>query len=431
MLVRMNKRRPSTDLALAQLALAQCAPAWLADVSLCFVGKLGGLAKRAANQWVLDNGGRIVSLNDQRLEMIVLGAESFPFSLQSLDDDVLERIENRQVKLIEETEFWQRCELLDRAESLSQLYTPAMLADLLEVPVRQIRRWHRLGLIQPIKEVHRLPYFDFQEVASARRLVRWLGSASAEQIENKLVKLVGHLPGVQRPLSQLPIIVEGNLVLLRQMTGLMEPGGQTRFDFVHLDDEFEEDLVVPVYAFNPRLTSPELNVRLADSELQLAATPEQCLQEAIACEDAQDWQQAIEVYRSMMFAFGPTADVCFQIAELLYRQGDLTAARERYYMAVELDEDFVEALANLGCVLSELEQWELAVAAFEGALALHPDYADVLFHLASALDKLDRASEADGYWNQFLSLAPNSPWAQFARFRLEDLAENSSQSSES
>jgi hypothetical protein len=46
-------------------------------------------------------------------------------------------------------------------------------------------------------------------------------------------------------------------------------------------------------------------------------------------------------------------------------------------MALELEEDFVEARANLGCVLAESGELELAVAAFRGALSLHPQYADV------------------------------------------------------
>ena len=80
-------------------------------------------------------------------------------------------------------------------------------------------------------------------------------------------------------------------------------------------------------------------------------------------------------------------EICFQLAELLYRQGDASAAMERYYMAIELDEDYVEARANLGCVLAETGRHDLAIAAFEGALAYHPDYADVHYHLARSLDE--------------------------------------------
>jgi tetratricopeptide (TPR) repeat protein len=119
-----------------------------------------------------------------------------------------------------------------------------------------------------------------------------------------------------------------------------------------------------------------------------------------------------------MASGGPTAEICFLLAESLYQMHDLPAARERYYMAVELDEDYVEARANLGCVLAELGEQELAISAFEGALAYHDDYPDVHYHLARILDETERADEALAHWKAFLRLAPMSPWADEARHRL-------------
>ena len=92
-------------------------------------------------------------------------------------------------------------------------------------------------------------------------------------------------------------------------------------------------------------------------------------------------------------------------------------------MAVELDEDYVEARANLGCVLAETGQLELAVAAFQGALCYHSDYPDVHYHLARTLDDLGQHKEAEQHWHEFLLLAPSSPWSDEARTRLEDGAE--------
>ena len=116
--------------------------------------------------------------------------------------------------------------------------------------------------------------------------------------------------------------------------------------------------------------------------------------------DAATWQpvsRTKEIWRGpsnciarSLAAGGPSPEICFQLAELLYRLGDVTAARERYYMAIELDEDYVEARANLGCVLAETGQLELAVAAFQGALRYHSDYPDVHYHLARTLDDLGR-----------------------------------------
>jgi tetratricopeptide (TPR) repeat protein len=125
------------------------------------------------------------------------------------------------------------------------------------------------------------------------------------------------------------------------------------------------------------------------------------------------------MYRVALVAAGPRAEVCFRLAELLYLSGDVAAARERYSMAIELDEDYVEARANLGCVLAETGKAELAVAAFQGALRSHPDYPDVHYHLARILDDLGRDAEATVHWQRFLELTPDSPWAEEARLRLE------------
>lgn len=131
-------------------------------------------------------------------------------------------------------------------------------------------------------------------------------------------------------------------------------------------------------------------------------------------------RQAIDVYRAILVSGDFTADDHFALAELLYGEGDLSAARERYYVAIELDDDFVEARSNLGCVLAEQGDTALAEAAFRGALEYHPDYADAHYHLARLLDRLNRGPEAARHWRLFMNLAPDSPWADEARERLED-----------
>ena len=152
----------------------------------------------------------------------------------------------------------------------------------------------------------------------------------------------------------------------------------------------------------------------------VSVSAEQMRSLAAELEDAGRLSEAADLHRAAMAAAGPDPEGCFQLAELLYRQGDLSGARERYYMAVELDEDYVEARANLGCVLAETGQRELAIAAFEGALRYHPDYADVHYHLARTLDEMGHRRTAELHWRKFLALAPDSPWAVEAVDRLKD-----------
>jgi tetratricopeptide (TPR) repeat protein len=362
----------------------------------------------------------VIEKPDASVQLAIVGEEELPFPEADrleewFDEPMREAVEQGTLQVITETQLWQRLGLVDSQQDVRQLYTPAMLAQLLGVPVAVIRRWHRRGLIVPVREVRRLPYFNFQEVATARRLAELLAAGvSPQTIEKKLGVLARYVPGVERPLAQLSVIVEGKQILLRQGDGLIEPGGQLRFDFDAWEARSQD--VAPRWhaeADQATVAMPEA------AESQPAPTsPEELCRLAADLEEDGQLVAAAEMYRAAIAAAGPNAEVCFQVAELLYRQGDLAGARERYYMAVELDEDYVEARANLGCVLAETGQRDLAVAAFEGALAYHGDYADVHYHLARTLDDLGRRGDADDHWRAFLDLAPDNPWADEARARL-------------
>jgi tetratricopeptide (TPR) repeat protein len=366
---------------------------------LAFVGKLASMARRDAAQLVRQHGATVLEKPDAFAHLIVVGEEEFPLPSTGdqndwFDDVTRQKVEQRAIEVITETQLWQRLGLVDSQHDIHRLYTPAMLADLLRVPVAVIRRWHRRGLIVPVREVRRLPYFDFQEVATARRLAELLAAgASPRAMEKQLGAFARYLPDVARPLAQLSVIVQGKEILLRQGDGLLEPGGQLRFDF----DAWQEEPPPP---------------------RSIPSTPEQMCRLAAELEEDGQLAAAADMYHAAMAASGPKPETCFLLAELLYRLGDLGAARERYYMAVEMDEDYVEARANLGCVLAETGQHELALAAFEGALRYHPDYADVHYHLARTLDEMNRRDEAEDHWRAFLAEAPDSPWAEEARSRL-------------
>jgi tetratricopeptide (TPR) repeat protein len=383
---------------------------------VAFAGKLGAMNRREAKQVVRAAGGVMSEQVGAEVDLIVIGADQKPSDNYSelLSDGVLEAAGQGTLEIISETEFWQRLGHVEAETDARRLYTPAMLSELLGVPLSTIRRWHRRGLITPFRQVNRLAYFDYEEVASARHLAQLIAAGeSPREIETKLGRLAEMFPSLQRPLSQLSIIIEGHSLLLRQGAGLIEPGGQMRIDFAALESggHTESTANSAVLAFPGRDESPS-------NEAGHWTTAEEFLEAAIELEDSGDISDAIEVYRSMLLALGPTPDVVFRLAELLYQTGDLPAARERYYLAVELDPEYVEARSSLGCVLVELRQWALAEAAFRGALEHHPDYPDVHFHLARLLDELDRRVEASKYWQEFLQLAPRSPWADEARERL-------------
>jgi tetratricopeptide (TPR) repeat protein len=376
---------------------------------VAFAGKLAGMSRREAQQAVRDQGAVPVDRLEDAPQVVVIGEGDLGDVADWFErhDELRSAAERGECSVITETQLWEQLGLVDGEGDVRRLYTPAMLAALLGVPLAVVRRWHRRGLIVPAREIRRLPYFDFQEVATARRLAELVAAGNSPQrIEKKLAALQRLVPGVERPLAQLSVLVEGKELLLRQGDGLIEPGGQLRFDFE-----------APPASQSPPIALPFLPQPGANSDAP-PLSPEELCAWAARKDDEGELEAAAELYRAALVAGGPSATTCFVLAELLYRLGDLSGARERYYMAIELDEDYVEARANLGCVLAETGQLELAVAAFQGALSYHVDYPDVHYHLARTLDDLGRGEEAEQHWRIFLELSPDSPWATAASERL-------------
>ena len=293
-------------------------------------------------------------------------------------------------------------------EAVCRQYTPAMLAELLRVPAAAIRRWHRRGALIPTRVVQRLPYFDFAEVAVARRLAQlWHAGCSLGVIDRRLAELARRTPRSARPLADPALVVEGRRLYLRRGDDLAEPGGQLLLDFDAPSPEDDATAVPAVIALASR-----------GGESPAASLIEQLQDEALDWEDQGRLDRAAECYRSLLLAAGPIAEIQFALADVLYRRGELPAARERYYAALELDDEYVEARASLGCVLAELGELELAAATFAGALQQQPEFADGHYHLAHVLDRLERRPEAAEHYRAFLHLAPESPWADDARARL-------------
>jgi len=365
---------------------------------VALVGRLAGVTHREAESLLRQRGAVVLDEVDEQVQLIVLGEHGLPRPewLARLDPPVRAAVDQGTARVIDETELWRDLGLVDSGAQVSRLYTPRMLAELVAVAPGRLRSWQKQGLLSAAREVHRLAYFDFAAVITARRLKELTDAGlTTKAINASLVRLGRWSPQVERPLAELPLVVADGQLLLRRGDTLVDVDGQGRIDFEPASEPVTEEPVQEAPA-------------TADEWLDLAAD----------LDETGDLPGAIEACRAALTAAGPNAEISFQLAELFYRQGDYSAARERYFMAIELDEGFVEARANLGCILAETGYVDLAVAAFEGALAYHAEYPDVHYHLARALDELGRHTESEVHWRAFLDLSPDSPWAELARRRL-------------
>lgn len=372
--------------------------AWIAGRRLAIGSSLESMSRRAAAETLRRYGATVADLTDDALDGILIG-------------DAEPAVARSGVAVIRETELWQRLGLVEGTD-LRRLYTPAMLAELVGTSVATIRRWHRQGTLIAAHCVRRLPYFDFTETAVARKLIELADAGcSLSMIDRRLARLAARLPDVPRPLADPRVVVDGRRLYLRQGDDLTEPGGQLLLDFDAGNEAAAEPAVLSFDQDDAAEEGP-MFATLRD--------------EALAHEEQGELQAAVDIYRSILAAGGPTADLHFALGDVLYRQGDLSAARERFYAALELDEQFVEARLNLGCVLAETGDLELAEAAFVGTLSFHRDYADAHYHLARVLEQLGRESEAVGHYQQFLELSPESAWAAAARARLNATSSDAS-----
>lgn len=389
----------------------------LSGERVTFTGVLASMTHAAAGELVVQQGGEATDHVSRQLTMIVVGEEGWP-----LEDDgrvslklreVMEwQLKGEPVRVVNESDFLRMVGLAEHSEEVRRLHTPAMLSQLLNVPVHVIRRWERVGLIRSVRQVHRLPYFDFQEVASARRLSELLqAGVPREEIEHSLRALANVAAGERRPFEQLEILARDQKVLVRDRYGWRDPRGQRLLDFDGdaADREMEEngDDAAPVAISFLEARQKAMEVERRDWFVE-------------GCRhiDAGDLAEAVEAFRMALMLEPQNPEVHFHLGDALYRLGRTHAALERYYTAVELDHDYLEAWTQIGCLHSQLNEHSSAVDALSVAIDIHDDYPDAHFHLAESLAALGRFAEAVPHWQSYLEHDRRGPWADLARQRL-------------
>lgn len=305
----------------------------------------------------------------------------------------------------------------DDSSGVRRLYTVTMMADVLGAPPAAVRHWVRTGLLKAVRRSGSIEWFDFRQLVVGKTLVRLLsGGLSLREIDAKLDTLA---PGGAREAAQIceRIVTDGRRLSIRRDGRLVGGGGQLQFGFYVDGLQRHEAEPQPL----PAVLSPR-TVEVAVEDVVPQPDEPTCVTDLVELaadlETAGEFTEAAEALRAALQAGGADARIVFMLAELLYRMGDLTAARERYYAAVELDADHLEARTSLGCVLAELGEHELALAALEGVLRQEPDYADAHWHMAGVLFDIGRPAAARRKLRTFLTLAPESPWAALARERL-------------
>lgn len=372
--------------------------------SVVIAGRLASMTQADLTSVIRSFGGRVMPAVGPRTSVLVIGLESPPIDSRGQLDRKLSEAERLQnlgfsIKSYPEDEFLDYLGLSDAHSRVSRHYSLADLTRLLAVPRDRIRGWIRAGLIEPVATVHRLYFFDFQQVAQLKSLCRFMQQPVATStLRKSFAQLRKWLPAAGQPLQLLAHFDSGQRPVFRIEDKLSDAGRQLQFDF-----ETERHSTAGS-AGNPCLLEEQFEL-------------------AFQYERAGRFLDASRVYESLVERLGPQPELCFNLGNCFCALRNPADAQKQFQQAVALDPNYVEAWNNLGSVLAELDLAEKAIDAFQRALKLVPDFADTHYNLADTLDQLGRFWEARPHWQTYYQHDAESEWGKHAAARLIETTE--------
>ena len=290
-----------------------------------------------------------------------------------------------------------RFDLIGSAEPVRRLYTIGQLTQILSVKRDVIRHWMRAGLICPVEIVHRLAFFDFVQVQSAKTLCDLTKRGCFGQPHPRLPGAASAMAAGPRPNrlhnSLCLRIAAGCCCVAVTADSWRSPGSCS--------------LTLPLTP-TPRRYPPSGT-----------PTADELFDDALELHDSARYAEAASAYLKAIELDPRDPVLYFNLANVHYEQGHLEDSAAAYLAATQHDPAYVEAWNALGCVLSQLGRSKEAIVALRRAVELVPDYGDAHYNLASELESQGESRAAREHWRRYLQLDSTGPWADTAREYLE------------
>jgi tetratricopeptide (TPR) repeat protein len=359
----------------------------LRDKKVCVTGRLVSMTHAQFANLVRELGGRFLSYPNRGGLLLVVGEDGWPTERDASPTRIFQRARMLKVcgyaiEFLSEEQFFDRLGLVEHNRTITSLHTVADLTGVLNVSAARIRKWIRLGLVQPVETIHRLDFFDFRQVANAKRLQELLDEGvSLTRIRRGLEQL-GELMHVGSAFDQLSLLEHDGRLVCRLNGQLVEPRGQRLLDFGDGEDGEAEAVIFPGGA----------------------EQTEDLFGQALSLEDAGRLEEAARAYRQAI-ALEPVDPVLhFNLGNVLFALGSIEESVDAFRQAVLCDPYYAESWNNLGNAYAELGSWEQAADALQKAVTFVPGYADAHYNLADVLKRLGRSAEAAQHWSKYESL---------------------------
>jgi tetratricopeptide (TPR) repeat protein len=270
---------------------------------------------------------------------------------------------------------------------------------ILDLTPKQLDYWDRLRLVSSRKEQNDR-FYNFHDLIGLRTVKQLTESGvPAQRLGRALAALRKGILNSHAPLNELRIHSDGRDVVVERDGVRFDPlSGQTVMNFD------TRDLGEKVRVMAGR-SAEELFETALDYEMEGAAT-----------------EKTIQAYERALAADPKKLEALINCGTLYYELGNLEKAEHYFRCALESDPENSLAYSNLGSVLEELGQLPEARQHLRSAVRLEPEYADARYTLALVCEKMNAFTEARQHWREYLRLDPASPWSDYARKRIVELA---------
>jgi tetratricopeptide (TPR) repeat protein len=370
----------------------------LAGKEIALSGRLFSMSRTQAVQRILQAGGRPVREPGPSTAILVAGSALGHLTAEGMVDRNLARFrqlkqQNAPILLLNEPEFLRLLGAEEELEDFSRLYTAEQVSSIAGAPLAEVRSWVRRGLLRPARLSHRLAWFEFQDILTARNLARLTAAGvPSSTIHRSLSEIAGWLPQGDRILGQLEAYAAG-LRLRLPDGGQAEPSGQRLMDF-QSPNGGERTSATPLSRRERTSATPLSRPAEGRRPAQVSSFPDRdWFSQALQAEERGELEAAAGLYARALEA-SALPEVFFNLGNVLYELGREAQAAERYLQAVQADPNFAEAWNNLGNSLAAIGKLDDAVRAYRLALSLEPDYPEPRCNLATILDRMGRPAEA-------------------------------------
>lgn len=351
--------------------------AYLHGRKVCATGRLLCLTHVELRTLVEASGGKFLTNPSRTGFLMVVGDGGWPAENNGQCSIAFERARKLKaygfaIEFISEDDFLEALGLKQSAHKIRGPHTISDLARIFELSPVRIRRWVRLGLIQPVATTFKIQYFDFHQVAFLKQLsdvVR--NGASIATVKSGIEKARGLLPNADLLYSLWTDIEADGTVFMRLRDELVDQHGQVYFDFEDAENE-------PSTVFAEAIT-------LGFHEL---------CDEALKLEDEHRFEEAAHTYRRALELQPDNATLHFDLGNVLFQLEQYGESADCFQRAITLDDEFAMAWHNWGTVQAVTGDFVNAERSLRASLRLAPNYADSHQTLSEILRHTGRISAA-------------------------------------